>query len=247
MKKIFSFILALLLFSTPAHAAIAFVSRTNGGQAASSATTATAAQSHTGGNALICGVFYQAATSITGFADTAGNTWTHAGSTYADHGDLIDIYYAYNIAGHGSNVVTATFNANATYAAISCQEFSGLGTTNPLDGSGSTGTGNSQNVTTGTVTISGSEDVIVIMGEHDADNWVNGGNYHITQYAVTGDATFYFADGYRIVTANDSVNETNGITGPWIIVAKAFKNAGGGGGGGGTCKTARALLGLGKC
>jgi hypothetical protein len=238
--------LALVLvawFSLPCQAAIAHVSRSAGGQSASSATSATAAQSHTAGNAVIVAVYFQTAASVSSVANTATDTFARCGTLFSSGAGNIDIWAAVNSAGNGSDVVTATFNTNATYGAIVAHEFSGLGTSNPCDGSGSTGSGSSTSISTGTVTISGAEDVIVFLGEADADTWNTGGTYAVSTFAVSGDLVPYFADGYHIVTANEAATGTTTITGPWIVAARAFKNAGGGSVPG--CKNGLVLLGAG--
>jgi hypothetical protein len=66
-------------------------------------------------------------------ADSRGNTYSQAGGTTTGTGLRQAIYYAKNIAA-GSNTVTVTFNRAATYPDIRILEYSGLDTSNPLDG-----------------------------------------------------------------------------------------------------------------
>ena len=123
--------------------AIAFVNSAVGDAGAvASSTIASAAFSVTTGNTIIVGVSsYNAGAfrTVTGIADTAGNTYTKCGAGYnADAGSDIEIWVATNITGNASNIVTATFSNTTAYRHIAACQYSGLATSSVYD-AGSTG------------------------------------------------------------------------------------------------------------
>jgi hypothetical protein len=202
--------------------AIAFVSRKQGGNAGISTTVSTGAQSHTAGNLLVLLVQWQTV-AVPTIANTAGDTWTVAGSTLSSSVNRCGIWYAKNCVGNASDDVTATFPIQTTYRTATVFEFSGCDLTAPLDAAPNGSTGNSTAISSSSVTVSASEDVICMFCEADADT-ISNATYNITNFAVTGDATKYFADGYHIVTASEAASATC-ASGVWYIKAASFKVA----------------------
>lgn len=105
---------------------------TYGWDGANNSTVASAAKNTTTGNLLaVCVTTQEGAgsTTIDSVADTAGNTYT-AGTHYGagGGGGMARWFYAYNITGNASNVVTATMSGNTRYKAIFQIEISGLDT-----------------------------------------------------------------------------------------------------------------------
>ncbi len=105
---------------------------TYGWDGANNTTVASAAKNTTTGNLLaVCVTTQEGAgsTTINSVADTAGNTYT-AGTHYGagGGGGMARWFYAYNITGNASNVVTATMSGNTRYKAIFQIEISGLDT-----------------------------------------------------------------------------------------------------------------------
>lgn len=104
--------------------------------AASDTTFAAPAFNVTTGNTLIVAAwcYATAGQSVTGITDTAGNTYTkvdhvfHATDLYRG-----EFWYAKNIIGNASNVVTATYSATVAYRAVAVVQYSGLDSTTPFE------------------------------------------------------------------------------------------------------------------
>ena|GEM_PF-6624324 len=128
--------------------AIAYINGSKTDPTGSGATTvASPALSTTSGRLIIVAAYGlrvdYTGLSITAVTDTAGNTYTEAAS-YTDGGVRQSIYYAYNITGNASNVVTVTFSQECLYRICAQHEYSGALTTDPLDSArnGTVGYGN---------------------------------------------------------------------------------------------------------
>lgn len=103
------------------------VQGTGAASASGSTTIAAAAISTTTGNFLIAVVNkYQSGTTVTGVSDTAGNTYTRAGSSQGgDSNHTQETWYTADpITGNASNVVTATFSGSSSYRTIAVMEVS---------------------------------------------------------------------------------------------------------------------------
>jgi hypothetical protein len=117
--------------------AIAYVNGFCSSTAGSATTVASSAQNHTAGNTVI--VFVSNYTSggfktISGIADTAGNTYTKCGGDWGGDANQNNIcYVATNITGNASNVVTVTFATAATYRVLAVLQYSGLATSDVYD------------------------------------------------------------------------------------------------------------------
>lgn len=104
-----------------------FVQATGLTASAGAGSIAAPAMSTTTGNYLfVLAGKYQSGTTITGVTDTAGNTYTRAGSSQAqDSSHAQDIWYtASPITGNASNVVTVTFSGSSAFRLVSVAEFS---------------------------------------------------------------------------------------------------------------------------
>jgi len=66
-------------------------------------------------------------------ADTAGNTYTGKTVVQSPGNEQTRLFYAYNITGHASNVVTATFSATCPYRFLLIEQYSGILITDPFD------------------------------------------------------------------------------------------------------------------
>lgn len=108
----------------------AFVNFGNNGADAPSTTIAASAINATGGNLIVGAVKYEGASSTTvTVADTAGNTYTVlTGRKHSTANLWVYPFYARNITGNASNVVTATFGASQQYRGIAVAQYSGLDT-----------------------------------------------------------------------------------------------------------------------
>lgn len=90
-------------------------------------TQATSAFAVTAGNHLAVLVRSAGGVTVTGVTDTAGNTYVKAGNT-----SRLEMWYAQNILGHATNIVTVTFSAVVAYRDVTAVQHSGLRTTSSL-------------------------------------------------------------------------------------------------------------------
>jgi hypothetical protein len=131
-------LILLLALSWPCFGAGAWVQTTQtAGTAASAGTVAAPAQSNTTGNLLVVFINFTDVSNVinvTGIADTAGNTYT-PGTRFnsGSNNGTSQMWYAKNIVGNASNVVTATLSASTTFRSPLVSEYSGLDTSTPLD------------------------------------------------------------------------------------------------------------------
>ncbi len=104
-----------------------YVNSTSNLAADAGTSIAASAQNHTSGNLIVVSAYgygggYPYVSSI---ADTAGNTYTRADRYTRDAAVCQEVWYAYNITGHASNVVTVTFNSSVIYRQIGVHQYSG--------------------------------------------------------------------------------------------------------------------------
>lgn len=223
--------------------AIALVNKTTGTSDTGATTLAATAASHTTGNLIVVGVVWSNNVTASIPTDTAGNTYVST-TFKANNGtsDHVEIFYAKNVTGNASNVVTAHFSASATFRRIFVYQYSGCSTTAPFTtGEGSTGTAASTtSVVTGSFSTAIANSVLVAFmggsGSESADT--AGSGYTLENAKLGGDSN----GEDRIVSATGSY--TGGFSwtssnSAWCAVA-AF-NDGVGGGGGGTTPTASTL------
>ena len=124
---------------------------------------APASQSHTSGNLLVVCVRYfkESGQVVNSITDTAGNTYTLAVAVTNNINDYLGIYYAKNITGHASNVVTVNFSATVRFVSVQVLQYSGCDTTSPLDTTASSNTQYSGSYVTGSFTTSQANEVLV--------------------------------------------------------------------------------------
>ncbi len=203
-------------------AAVNRVQNANSGFATSIASSATSA---TAGNLLVA-LLQFAANTFSTFADTAGNTWTQAGTEVVNGTNRCRIYYAWNCLGHASNVYTTTYSGTTSYRVQVVHQFSGVETaSDPLDDQDSA-TGTSASPATPSLTVSAASDVIVALILAASNSNVAGTGYTGVAFAATGDATNYFMDEYHIVTASEAATSSC-TSSAWYIKAAAFMVASG--------------------
>jgi hypothetical protein len=217
-------VLLALLIPARVDAALAAVSRAQGGGASSTSTCTTPAQSHTAGNLLVA-VFSWRQNAFSSIANTAGDTWVQAGTqqTFGTH--EVRMYYVNVTAGNGSDVVTVTLTGNSDYRSCVVREISGQATSSVL-GSTAAATGSSTAIDSGNVSVAASSEIIVAFAIQ-APTMTPGTGYTGTNFAVSGDATAYYLDEYHIVTASEHATAT-GPNAVWGIFAASFKDAAGG-------------------
>lgn len=96
------------------------------------------------GRTIICAVAYFSGQSVSGVADTAGNTYSNAVKVLGLQGNYenLEIWYKTNIATTASFKVTATFTGSGNDRYISCHQFSNIQSSGALDAfSGENGKG----------------------------------------------------------------------------------------------------------
>lgn len=127
------------------------VNATSGTSDASSTTIAATAAAHTTGNANYVDVGWSNNVTCSSVTDTAGNTYVSTGQK-ASNGtsDHSEVFYAENVTGNASNVVTAHFSGSATFRRCMVHHVSGSATS----GSFTTGQGGTGVATGGSVTTS---------------------------------------------------------------------------------------------
>lgn len=212
--------------------AIAYV---NGAQSYSTflgTSIAAPATSHTSGNLIVVIGTCRGGdgTDITSITDTAGNTYTRITGTYNSFAGGIEIWYAKNITGNASNVVTINFNGSYSYRGIRVHQYSGCDTTSPLDQS-AVGTGTSTAPATASVTTTQANEVLV-----GGDGlWLSQTHTAGTGYTIRtilGGAEPSGGDGEdRVVSSIGTYTASYTLSGSttWIIVIATFKQAAAGG------------------
>ena len=115
--------------------AIAFVNANASNNTAAATTIASGALATTTGNAIFVAISaYSSNGTVTGVADTAGNTYVRAGNEEGgDATHKASVWYALNITGNASNVVTATYTGSSAYRCIAVAQFSGIATSGAYD------------------------------------------------------------------------------------------------------------------
>jgi hypothetical protein len=210
---------------------LAHVSTKTGGGAGGSTTVTSGNQAHTAGNLLVAVFSGQTANNpISSIANTAGDTWTQAGSIFVgtSNTNYLYIYYVPSTLGHATDNVTVTYHASVLQRALTVYEFSGHDTSSPLNttasGSATTGTA----IATSSITLAASEEAIVAIMETDAGGTPTGTGVFAGNVSVPIN---FFATMYGITSANAAATATGTSSAKWEIFAAAFKVASGGGGG----------------
>lgn len=215
--------------------AIVFINAAGGNATTSASTVASNALSVSAGNTLIvCVTNYTSnGAVVTGITDTAGNTYTRCGATVGgDAQHTQEIWYASNVIGNASNVVTVQFSALATYRTMAVVQYSGLAASNTYD-VGSTGTLTPSGTTHTTTTATTTQADELLIGWFVA--WeqypITGASAPNTLRRIQGDCAvvdrIVSATGTYSVAATSSVAVSSGQ----YCMMRTFKAATGGGGG----------------
>lgn len=214
--------------------AIAFVSgtATATSQNGSASSIASTAQSHTTGNLIVVGVRWLRSSSQDSNTptDTAGNTYALI-SQVDRSSDRIEMWYAYNVTGNASNVVTVTFTAAATYRVIGVVEFSGVLTaSDPKDQAPTGGGAAATSVSTGSFTPAESNEVSIAWSQcaNIPNTWTPDTSY--TSAVQDSDTICMMQYLINPATSSQTVTATTGGGQTKSILAVTFKQASGGGG-----------------
>lgn len=217
---------------------VAFVqyARTNGGAVN---TVTSGSMTFTAGNLIVVNIIMgnaneQIANTVT---DTLGNTYhrlsaSHGFNPNVFSGAAQEIWYAYNVTG-GTGTVTASWTQAGGFGWIDVAEYSGLGTSDPIDTSGK---GNSTGSPLAALTLAQTNELVVGFVIHDdsGNAWVwtdlsdrtsSGKMYNYATADSCGDYQPASSGSYN-VTGTGGSGGTH-----YVSAAAAFKTGGGGGGG----------------
>lgn len=230
--------------------AIAFVSSTSGENfgGGEDTTIAATAFSVTTGNAIVVGIRFwdnDGGKSVSSVTDTAGNTYVRAGSAYTQaSGTEMDVWYALNITGHASNVVTVTFSHGVAYRTVLAHQYSGFATSGSLfDAEINVGGTGGTITTAASLTTANANELIfaVFSVDSSAVTWTAGsvGGNSFTKRQETSNTACgcqeYIASATLTnATASVTCSDTSTAKGMHVVTLKETT-----GGGGGT--TARAI------
>ena len=200
--------------------AIAYVNGVGNFESAGATTIAAPAANHTTGNLLVVFVgLRDTSVTVSSIADTAGNTYTYV-TRIAGTSSAIECWYAKNITGNANNVVTATFSASVYYRTITVNQYSGCDTSAPLD-QYNTGTGYDTAPTTGNITTTVADEVLVAGVRLLASRIITAG----TNYTKRVDTSSWGASEDRIVSATGTYNATFSLSDVtyWATIVASFK------------------------
>lgn len=202
----------------------AIVNRAEKVSFAASGSLATDAINHTTGNLIHVWINIQNVSTVT-VTDTAGNTYNEIGSAANNGANFVHHFYAKNITGNTSNVITIHFTGASGYTVIGVYQASGCDTSSPLDAHSETN-GSSSAISSATLTISGSAALIIAGIEGDSPAISGGSGYTLT--TVTDGIGGFTADEYKVVSASETATANQNSALGWAIVAAAYKPVGGG-------------------
>lgn len=136
-------------------------------------------------------------------SDSAGNTYT--GLTIRGSGGLASarIFYAYNITGSASNVITLTIGVSRRYMAAHALQFSGMDTTSAVYAGESGGVGGgAATISAGSISVTGNAVAVACFTSSNDRTWTPGSGYtevgeiggsHMTEYQI-GTSSSYNPD-----------------------------------------------------
>jgi len=222
--------------------AIAYVNGTATFAAGSATSLASSALSVTTGNLIVVFTRLGFNVPLTGVTDTAGNRYLPLGALpLGGGGGRVELWAAWNITGHASNVVTATFSSSSANA-INVGHFSGTAPT-PWDGASASGSSSTTSVTSSAFSTVAADEVIITGSDiaFTGGTWTPGTGYTIAQQ----DASTVTMMQYKVVSAKQvgvTASATHSASATKTILVAAFAAATTGPGGGG--ERAYAFLGV---
>lgn len=160
----------------------------------SSAALTAAATSLTAGNAIIVGARWFDPTNtitVSSVTDTAGNTYGAGPATLTSGSEQLAIWFALNVSGHASNVVSMNLSAAVQYWGVVTAQYSGLATSSAYDTTANATSGGGT-MTTGAFTTDTADEVL----------------FALAQVAITGETWSPTAGGGYTIRAQDASNVT---------------------------------------
>lgn len=230
MKKLLTTIIAVLLFTCTADAAIAFVIGTQNLTRASGTgdSTHSLAATTTAGNFLLVSVTYNTSGRTVTVKDAGGNSATKIGSEVLCPASAcsLDVFYFQNVT--ATATIVLNISGASTTANIATSEYSGIATSNALDATTS-GNGSDTSPTAGPtgVTAQNSELVIGAVATSNGKTYSAGSGYGNLEVSATGANSAKGGHEDKIQssaaaqTATFSLNSTNA----WAALVATFKAA----------------------
>jgi uncharacterized repeat protein (TIGR01451 family) len=184
------------------------------------------------GNLLVLKITYPSGSTVSSIADNKSSTYTPGPTVTSGTGWTTQLYYTANTAA-GVNVITVTFAAAVGDFHFSAQEYSGVATSSPADGS-CTGSGASAVSCSSAITTTGNGDLIVSSAIDAQNNSYLCGD---ASTAITPGGSFFLdaADPYCSYGDAEYTQPSSGAITPsftftgnrdtFNIVAMAFKAA----------------------
>lgn len=236
MRRLLLALALVALLAVPSEGAITYVKSGIGSDITGSSVTsiATNAQDTTvsGINFAVCGIRVGSnVVSVGGVTDTAGNTYTALSVTNTvAAGHRNELWYAYNLTGSASNVVTATFPSQA-FDSIICNYYSGvLAIGSPADTHAEATGGAGTTLTSSAFTTATAGELIVsFMSADTLSNSFTGGAVgantgtvrNAAIGAMSGDQDVTGAAVQASITAVATMTQSS----TWTITVGAFKAA----------------------
>jgi hypothetical protein len=217
--------------------AIAFVSRVTSPQNSGSANSIpTAGLTINAGNLVVVAGSHDPNSGFDftgGVTDDGGNTWHQAGPTFTPFGAAdfsIAMFYTYNSLARASDVITMALTGSLPFRAYAVEQFSGLGTGDPLadykTGFGTTSS-DGQTVSTASLTLPGgsTEGVVVAYGLA-AGAWLSAGTGYdgvMFDHPDAGAGVNFFLTEHHIVSASEAAQATaDQFPFEWALIAGLF-------------------------
>lgn len=196
---------------------------------AAASSIAAGAKSTATGNAIVVGVKWEiSGVTLSSVTDTALNVYLIDQQLAHPTGGEPQgaIAYCMNAVGNAANVVTANFsNANAQFRRIAVEEWSGLTTSSPIDGTSTNNSGSSTSHSSGNITTTQPGLMFSWIGGFTGmSGFTAGGTPASTIGQTVGDCyvNYLISTTGQVISPASSVSSGNG---KWVMLASAFKDA----------------------
>lgn len=206
------------------------VNTTSGTSDGSATTLAATAQNHTAGNAIYVAVVWSGNVNAQIPTDTAGNTYVSTGQK-ASNGtsDHTEIFYAENISGNASNIVTAHFASAATFRRVLVHQVSGSATSGSFtSGQGGTAVATGTSATSSSWTTAAANAYFMVgAGSTGAGGATTAGTGYTKELSTIGTDS---STEDRVVSATGTYTAafSSVSSQTWWLAAASFIAAGGG-------------------
>lgn len=163
-------------------------------------------------------------------SDTAVNTFTPIATVTNAGEGFLETFYAKNITGNASDVVTCTFNTSVQFASCGVHQISGASTSAPLDSSSvvsTSGTSGNSAATPSFSTAIANEMEDVAFGVASSSSSVSAGAGYALRVIQSGD-TGTGSEDQTFSSIQSGITASISWTGsslPWLIIGEAFEAA----------------------